>query len=283
MAENWTRVEVEATVADYFEMLESQVRGVPYNKTAHRRALSKLLASRSDGAIERKHQNISAILIELGFIYIEGYKPLHNYQQLLFEITYDRLQSAYELKELVAVEVMQPATVPTVDDILRLMVPAPELAESKGSSYGERHSREVSRPTRIVDYLELESRNQKLGAAGEEFVVQYEIARLTAAGADGLASQIEHVSRTRGDGAGFDVLSFESNGKERFIEVKTTAYGQLVPFFVSRNELSVSKELADRYFLYRPFKFRDNPQLFAKAGALNEAFHLDPVQYLASA
>lgn len=283
MAEDWTRVEVEATVADYFDMLDSEFRGIPYNKSAHRRDLATLLRSRSDGAIERKHQNISAILIELGFIYIVGYKPLRNYQQLLFEVVHDRLQAATELRTLVAVEVEQPATVPTVDNILRLMVDPPEIAESRGSRYGDKIGKETARPTRIVNYLDLESRNRELGAAGEEFVVRYEVARLSVAGAERLASQIEHVSRTRGDGAGFDVLSFEANGRERFIEVKTTAYGPMVPFFVSRNELSASMELADRYFLYRPFKFREDPRLYSKAGALNEAFHLDPVQYLASA
>ena len=64
MAEDWSRAEVEATVADYFDMLDHEVRGRDYNKSAHRRRLAALLNHRTDGAIERKHQNISAILIE---------------------------------------------------------------------------------------------------------------------------------------------------------------------------------------------------------------------------
>jgi hypothetical protein len=39
MPADWSRAEVEATVADYFAMLEEELRGVPYNKTAHRVAL----------------------------------------------------------------------------------------------------------------------------------------------------------------------------------------------------------------------------------------------------
>ena len=66
MAQDWTRAEVEAAVADYFAMLRAERSGVPYNKTEHRRGLSKLLNGRTDGSIERKHQNISAALIELG-------------------------------------------------------------------------------------------------------------------------------------------------------------------------------------------------------------------------
>jgi hypothetical protein len=52
-----------------------------------------------------------------------------------------------------------------------------------------------------------------------------------------MADRVEHVSATRGDGFGYDVLSFEPDGRERFIEVKTTAFGAMVPFFVTRNEL----------------------------------------------
>ena len=82
MGDFWSHEEVEAIVADYFKMLDNELRGIHYNKTEHRRALSILLNTRSDGSIERKHQNISAVLIDQGFPYIAGYKPLRNYQQL---------------------------------------------------------------------------------------------------------------------------------------------------------------------------------------------------------
>jgi hypothetical protein len=59
MAEGWSREEVEATVASYFAMLERELRGEPYNKSEHRRALKPLLAGRSDPAIELKHYKLS--------------------------------------------------------------------------------------------------------------------------------------------------------------------------------------------------------------------------------
>jgi hypothetical protein len=83
---------------------------------------------------------------------------------------------------------------------------------------------------RIVNYLAREAVNQSLGAAGEEFVVRYELARLLAARADCLASKIERVAVTSGDSAGFDALSIEESGKERLIEVKTSRYGCETPF-----------------------------------------------------
>ena len=66
MARDWSEFEVEAVVADYFAMLLKQLRGEEYSKTAHRRALMKLLDDRSDGSVEFKHQNISAVLLDIG-------------------------------------------------------------------------------------------------------------------------------------------------------------------------------------------------------------------------
>jgi Protein NO VEIN, C-terminal len=42
-----------------------------------------------------------------------------------------------------------------------------------------------------------------------------------------------------------------SRGRERLVEVKTTAYGRETPFFVTRNEVEVSGKQDDQYFLYR--------------------------------
>lgn len=281
MADNWSRREVEATVEDYFSMLHAELRAEPYNKTEHRRQLASLLSARSDGAIERKHQNISAILIELGFPYIQGYKPLRNYQQLLFDVVAARLVPNQPLVEVVEAQVQQSAVVPTVDDILSSLVEAPAM-DPADRTYVRSALRERPVLRRSVDYLELEARNRSLGIAGEECVVRFEIARLLGARLDRLAARVEHVAHTRGDGSGFDVLSFEESGRERFVEVKTTAYGRETPFFVTRNELEVSQKEAEQYFLYRVFDFRRKPRLFHKHGHLERTFMLHPVQYLAS-
>lgn len=80
MTSDWTDAEIQAIITDYFDMLAQELRGEPYNKAAHRRALMPKLSGRSDGSIERKHQNISAVLQEQGRPFIQGYKPLGNYQ-----------------------------------------------------------------------------------------------------------------------------------------------------------------------------------------------------------
>lgn len=80
---DWSEDEIRATVEDYFAMLANEMRGEGYNKSDHRSALMDKLTNRSKGAVELKHQNISAILHEEGLRFVMGYKPRGNYQKVL--------------------------------------------------------------------------------------------------------------------------------------------------------------------------------------------------------
>jgi len=280
VAEDWTRSEVEAIVDDYLTMLSLELQDRPYSKTDHRLRLKPLLKQRTDGSIERKHQNISAVLIEVGFPYVSGYKPLRNYQQLLFDVVTDRLAQNHSLKPLAEVEAtkLADALKPPLN-LLSLLV-EPPLPSDKGMARAP--TAEYTVRARIgVDYLALEARNRSLGQAGEQLVIEFEIARLRQLGKLKLAKRIELVSATRGDGAGFDVLSFEASGRERFIEVKTTAFGKETPFYLTRNELRFSIDHKTEFHLYRLFQFRRDPRLFSLSGRLDQTCLLDPTQYLA--
>jgi hypothetical protein len=127
----------------------------------------------------------------------------------------------------------------------------------------------------------MEARNSALGQAGEQFVLDFERARLIAGDRPRLADRVEQVSLTRGDFEGFDILSFDVAGKEQLIEVKTTRYGEYTPFYVTRNELDRSREDSDRYHLYRVFGFRKQPKLFTLAGPVDQSCQLDASQYVA--
>jgi hypothetical protein len=276
---NWSQVEVEAIAADYFDMLGHELRREPYNKTAHRNALAEKLENRSGGSIERKHQNISAILISIGYPYIDGYKPLGNYQRLLEEVVVDRILTDQSLSSTVRAAVSEPATVPFAEDILAAEEPPPEAAPFTYAGVQESLGKKKQLPP--VNYLEREARNRSLGRAGEEWVIRFERSRLIKLGAEKLADQIDHVAVTYGDGLGFDIRSFEHTGEERLIEVKTTAYGKQTPFFVSKNEVGVSKTAADNYHLMRVFKFRETPRLYSLKGSLEDVCWLNAVQFAA--
>ena len=281
MAEDWSSEEVAATVADYLAMLGHELRGERYNKSEHNRRLQAQLRGRSAGAIEFKHANISAVLIELGFPYIDGYKPRGNYQELLKDEVSARLEGDARLVR--AADAFVQAAVDAAPAVLALsdiLVPAPvrDIVRNRV------RERPVQDPIlrRGINYLEREAHNASLGAAGELFALNVEHRRLWEAGQRDLAERIEHVSQTRGDGLGYDILSFDLDGRERLIEVKTTSFGAMTPFFASKREVSVSEERAQHFNLYRVFKFRESPKVFVLQGALHENCVLDPVQYRAS-
>lgn len=280
MSSAWSREEVEAIVADYFEMLTLQLTGQQYSKAEHRRRLHKLLNNRSEGSIERKHQNISAVLIGLHCPWITGYKPLGNYQALLLEVVENRLKQNLSFDQAALAAVQLPAAVPKISDFSGLMVDPPRLshsAEQKPPDYQAGVTKSMAKR----DYIERESRNASLGLAGEKFIVQYEQWRLVRAGAERLAEKIEHVSVTQGDGLGFDVLSYEPNGREKFIEVKTTSFGKETPFFITRNEVGLSKAEVDRFHIYRLFDFRKDPKVFSFRGPVEDHCRLDPLLFQA--
>lgn len=274
---DWTQIEVEATVASYMAMLSAELRGETYNKSEYRRNLQTLLNNRSDGAIEMKHQNISAILVSMEMPYIKGYKPLYNYQKRLFDTVAEVVNNDQTIIQSVNLELEKPITIPTVEDILGILEDPPIVSSVKEelASYGAKR-----KPVKI-DFLKKESRNQQLGRAGEEFVLHYEKAWLIHHGKEKLSDKVEYVA-DYDDTAGFDIRSFDDNGKDRFIEVKTTTCGKEFPFYLSNNEVLKSIEQSDNYFLYRLFNFRENPRMYQLQGALEKTCHLKPVSYIAS-
>lgn len=274
---DWSRQEVETIVDDYLSMLASELAGTAYNKAAHRRALLPLLNGRSEQSIEFKHANISAALLDAGFPYIAGYKPRSNYQALLAEVLAERMTGAAQLQEVAAADADRPMVVPEVDDILAVLTAAPKPSAD---------SRKVAEPSRpairlTTNYIEREAHNRSLGAAGELFALNYERARLIHVGKESLAARIEHTSKVRGDYEGYDILSFDENGAERLIEVKTTKYGAETPFFVTRNEVSTSERRARLYHVYRLYGFRQAPRLYTLQGAISQSCQLSAANFLA--
>lgn len=267
-------------MADYLSMLEAELRGESYSKTEHRRMLRPLLDGRNDRAIDSKHMNISAVLIEMGLPYIEGYRPYRHYQRLLWEVIEGALQGHASLHSAAQESADKTVTAPNVDDILEALVDVPR-SEAPGKVREVPEEEYRSSTGRKVDYVAREARNVSLGDAGEQFVLMFERARLRSLGCESLASRVERVAESLGDGVGFDVLSFEPDGRERFVEVKTTKYGSATPFFVTQPEVRFSAEEADRYRLYRVFSFSKRPRLFELVGSVRESCDLSVRSYVA--
>ena len=105
-----------------------------------------------------------------------------------------------------------------------------------------------------------------LGEAGEKLIVEYERWRLVEAGKDNLADRIEWISKEQGDGAGFDILSKNDNGTDRYIEVKTTTLSKETTVYLTSNELMFATLKRNDFFLYRVLNFKSKTQFFGRNG-----------------
>ena len=227
--------------------------------------------------MEFKHCNISAVMLEIGFPYLRGYKPRSNFQRsLLLDVVSEQVARHRLIDDATLAAVQRPVEAAEIVDFAGVLAEAPK----------REHVAHEPEPAGFQafkrDYLEREAHNRSLGLAGEAFALRFERWRLSQIGASHLAEKVEHVSQTRGDGLGFDILSFESSGKERFIEVKTTSFGQKTPFFVSSSEVRFARQNAEQFRLYRLFDFRTSPRVFELDGEIERHCSLDPSTYRAT-
>jgi len=274
MSDDWTKIEVKLIIADYFNMLSAELRNENYTKANHRRNLLPLLNNRSEGSIEFKHQNISAVLVNLGQPFIKGYLPRFNYQKLLEDLVIDYLINNIDIEKLFLKfsdkEVKLYKRKINFDNIVVEAPVISELAEPKIKYHTY---------TGKVNYLEREQNNQKLGILGEEIVLEFEKWYLIGIGKEKLANQIEWISKEKGDGAGFDILSKYANGKDKYIEVKSTKLSKESPFFFTRQELQFSINHSNDFHLYRLFNIEKQVNMFIKKGDLNSICRSIPLTF----
>ncbi len=93
----WTDEEFAAAVAAYLEMLDAHQAGRPFTKAEFRRRLIEgPLSNRSEGSLEYRMQNISAILELQGRPYLPGYVPAGNVGARGTRVISGLLESALE-------------------------------------------------------------------------------------------------------------------------------------------------------------------------------------------
>ena len=107
-----------------------------------------------------------------------------------------------------------------------------------------------------IDYIQKAIRNEEVGSAGEQFIKEIEQERLRNSGHDNLADKV--IKQL--DGLGYDLLSFETDGRPRYIEVKTTTANFDSEFYITRNEVHFKDKFKDSYFLYRVYNFNMKSQ-----------------------
>ncbi|PJE81423.1 hypothetical protein COU58_02585 [Candidatus Pacearchaeota archaeon CG10_big_fil_rev_8_21_14_0_10_32_42] len=102
---------------------------------------------------------------------------------------------------------------------------------------------------KVVDFEKENKINKLLGTRGEEIVFNLEQRYLNSIGKQELANKVKWVSK-EDDSLGYDILSFEEDGKEKYIEVKSTSQSEKgnANFLISSNQYSKAKRIKNYYF-----------------------------------
>lgn len=145
----------------------------------------------------------------------------------------------------------------------------------------ETRTKRAKRKAFKIDYSDKEEKNKTVGTNGENYVLNYERERLKNTGFE---DKIKYVAEND-DGAGYDILSFEKDGTERYIEVKTTKNPKKDrEFFFSPNELEFSIKHDKQYVIYRVYNFNsDDPEeikIDKYRGRIDKNFVYRPTDYI---
>jgi len=128
-----------------------------------------------------------------------------------------------------------------------------------------------------VNFASIQKKRTHVGKIGEEIVIKYEMKNLPKS----LKDKVTHASVEEGDGLGYDILSYDENGKDKYIEVKTTTGDWFKPFYATQHELERSIQERDSFYLYRLFNLDEEEQkadFFIIRGDLTE-YCTDPTEY----
>ena len=259
-------------VPAYFEMLCKELAGRRYIKSSQHEKFSALLEVRTPKAVENKFRNITAVLMGMGEVWIEGYTPLVNFQLPLVLVVNRYLEEYRESLVKAAMERQSAFQ----ENLQEIEVNPPSALPGKLTS---EKLNKVYGVSQDYDVAARDNYNRELGEEGERRVVAHEQSVLRKAGLDSLAEDVVWVSKVEGDGAGYDIRSFTPDRRKRLIEVKTTNGWERTPFYVTRNEKRVSRERREEWCLFRLWNFSQRPRAFELNSAELEECHWSATNY----
>lgn len=113
---------------------------------------------------------------------------------------------------------------------------------------------------RKLDYERINRERKLIGNAGEELVYKAQIKFVKECAPEYLKS-VRHVSKLDGDGAGYDICSFNADKKLVYIEVKSTTGKKETPFYMTSTEYAFFELHKDNYIIARVYEFDMNTKV----------------------
>jgi len=155
------------------------------------------------------------------------------------------------------------AVVQHLNKLDKQSVSEPEIIKEKEVSVNELNAITENKPNfnpRITNHAQNNAENKRIGDLGEIWILKHEKDFLIKHEKEQLAKKVNHSAKNKGDGLGYDILSYDLNGNKKYIEVKTTKGNKNTTFFISRNELERSKIEKENYYLYRVYEYNEDTE-----------------------
>lgn len=200
-------------------------------------------------------------------------KPVHFAWQLLDGTPPPSVLDSMGLQLVPPAEPMKPIT---VEPGQLIPIPKPQRRQQERRNQGVRGRRAIL-PGQ-------DAHNSALGLAGELLVLEHERRILQAAGREDLADLVVHTSVVEGDSAGFDIRSFNPDGTDRHVEVKTTSGPASNAFYISPNEVDFSTKHPESYVLVRVSGYdshTNSANFYEQSGPVTASFLLTASEYRA--
>lgn len=131
-----------------------------------------------------------------------------------------------------------------------------EMNERVFISYNESKTQLLEKS---IDYLKLHEFQMLIGELGEQYVFEYEMAKLEG------TTYVDRIDKSKAkvNSNGYDILSFTTKGKKVHIEVKTTSTLN-DEFYISQHELEIAEQMKNNGEMYKVYFVKDilgEPQL----------------------
>lgn len=162
----------------------------------------------------------------------------------------------------------------------QLNVQTPEIYEKQAVKFRSQRSSAQKESISKINYIEKQKKNIKVGYLGEKLVFSAEIKKLK--DYPSLQRKVTWLAKNS-DAYGYDILSYDKNGNQMQIEVKSTSdqMSDRFDFVLTENERQQAMKLSN-YWIYKVFSVDTQPVIYkVKNPFKDDLVNLTPIRYKA--
>ena len=206
-------------------------------------------------------------------------KAMQNWNNIKFgNYLYHLFPQAFALGKENKEQIQEKYQLLTPDIDNKTIIKEPIVYEKQAVKFNSRKVKKYSQGISKIDYVQKQKTNIVIGYTGEKQVLEYERKRLS--NHPDLQRRIKWQSQ-ESDAIGYDILSYDKDGTERQIEVKSTNAqpSDKFHFVLTENERQHALKLTN-YWIYYVFSIDNQPTIYKiKNPFKDDLVQIEPIKY----